>query len=113
MALSTALRPCGGRGSDFRHLLQRELIDGDESRLRLAAEHVFQGALRGHFGIVTRPGPELVIHTCWRSHGRAHPVSLRDCAGAPIPAGVREDMTPRHDLRAREAVASRALLLTK
>ena len=98
---------------DFRHLLQRELIDGDESRLRLVAEHVFREPFEAISALSRDLDPNYDPTHVGDLHGRAHPVSLRDCAGAPIPAGVREGHDSPAMISSTWRLLSRALLLTK
>jgi AcrR family transcriptional regulator len=47
---------------DFRALLQRELLDGDEARLRLLAEQVFVGPFQAMAGLARELAPDLDPH---------------------------------------------------
>lgn len=47
---------------DFRALLQRELLDGDETRLRLLADQVFQGPFRSVAALARELAPDCDPH---------------------------------------------------
>ncbi len=48
--------------SHFRRLLQRELLDGDETRLRVLARDVFQTQFKGIIDLVNRLAPQCDSH---------------------------------------------------
>lgn len=48
--------------SDFRFLLQRELLDGDEARLQVLAKEVFQIQFRGIIELAKTLAPECDAH---------------------------------------------------
>lgn len=47
---------------NFRRLLQRELLDGDETRLRLLAKDVFQVQFKGIADLAKRLAPQCDAH---------------------------------------------------
>jgi AcrR family transcriptional regulator len=47
---------------DFRALLQRELLDGDEARLRLLAAQVFEGPFQAVAALARELAPDLDPH---------------------------------------------------
>lgn len=51
-----------GEDPDFRALLQRELLDGDETRLKLVAEEVFSRPFRAMTALAEELAPECDAH---------------------------------------------------
>ncbi|MCB1830120.1 MAG: TetR/AcrR family transcriptional regulator [Gammaproteobacteria bacterium] len=51
-----------GEDPDFRALLQRELLDGDETRLKLVAEEVFSRPFRAMTALAEELAPEIDAH---------------------------------------------------
>jgi hypothetical protein len=99
---------------DFRHLLQRELIDGDESRLRLVAEHVFREPFEAISALSRDLDPNCDPHMLAISMAGLILFHFETAPVRRFLPGVREG----HDSPAMisehvKRLLSRALLLTK